>query len=192
MTSTAPPAGVETTWAPAKGAGHEWADIPASRGRDDAKGSFGSVCCPSSATPDAAPVADPQPGRAGWRRGCITAPSGCQGDTAARSEATQISRVPRPVVSGHPAVGVCDPRRSCPVSRGCASLSGRGCTPVWNVLVPISGPRACARSRRPPRPIGCQCRSAPASTGWWWCRHPAGHTSWHPTPMGWPERAAAS
>jgi len=58
VTSTAPPAGVETTWAPAKGAGHEWADIPASRGRDDAKGSFGSVCCPSSATPDAAPVAD--------------------------------------------------------------------------------------------------------------------------------------
>ena len=46
VTSTAPPAGVETTWAPAKGAGHEWADIPASRGRDDAKGSFGSVVLP--------------------------------------------------------------------------------------------------------------------------------------------------
>jgi hypothetical protein len=94
-------------------------------------------------------------GRADGRRGCITAPSGCQGDTAARSEATQISKVPRPVVSGHPAVGVFDPGRSCPVSRGCASLSGRGCTPVGNVLVPISGGRACARSLRPPRPIGC-------------------------------------
>jgi len=46
VTSTAPPAGVATTWAPAKGAGHEWADIPASRGRDDAKGSFGSVVLP--------------------------------------------------------------------------------------------------------------------------------------------------
>ena len=46
VTSTAPPAGVETTWAPANGAGHEWADIPASRGRDDAKGSFGSVVLP--------------------------------------------------------------------------------------------------------------------------------------------------
>jgi hypothetical protein len=46
VTSTAPPAGVETTWAPAKGAGHEWADRPASRGRGDAKSSFGSVVLP--------------------------------------------------------------------------------------------------------------------------------------------------
>jgi hypothetical protein len=57
-----------------------------------------------------------QRGRADWRRGCITAPSGCQGDTVARSEATQISKVPRPVVSGHRSVGVCDPGRSCPVT----------------------------------------------------------------------------
>jgi len=94
-------------------------------------------------------------GRADWRRGCITAPSGSQGDTAARSEAMQISRIPRPVVSRDPAVGVCDPGPSCPGSRGRASLSGRGCTPGRNVLVPTSGGRAGARSLRPPRPIGC-------------------------------------
>jgi len=46
VASTAPPAGVETTWAPAKGVGYEWADIPASRGRDDANASFGSVVLP--------------------------------------------------------------------------------------------------------------------------------------------------
>lgn len=39
-------AGVEMTWTPAKGVGFEWADIPASRGRDDANASFGSVVLP--------------------------------------------------------------------------------------------------------------------------------------------------
>ena len=46
VTSTARPAGEDTTSAPANGAGHQWADRPASRGRDDAKSSFGSVVLP--------------------------------------------------------------------------------------------------------------------------------------------------
>ena len=51
-------------------------------------------------------VRDPQRGRANRRRGCISAPSGCQGDTVARSEAIQVSKVPRLVVSGQPRVRI--------------------------------------------------------------------------------------
>ena len=38
--------GVDTMWVPVNGAGHEWADQPASRGRGEAEGSFGSVALP--------------------------------------------------------------------------------------------------------------------------------------------------
>ena len=77
---------------------------------------------------------------------------------------------PRSVVSGQPRV--------------LASLAGRGCTPVGNVMVPVSGGRTCARNQRLPRPIGCRCRPAPASPGR--CRyfHPVGLTSWHARPWG--------
>jgi len=39
-------AGGEVTWVPVQGAGHDWADLPASRGRTEATGSFGSVALP--------------------------------------------------------------------------------------------------------------------------------------------------
>lgn len=35
--------GAETTWVPVEGGGHEWADQPATRGRGEAVGTFGSV-----------------------------------------------------------------------------------------------------------------------------------------------------
>jgi hypothetical protein len=52
-----------------------------------------------------------------------------------------------------------------------------------------------ATVRRWPAATQAQVVSVPTRTGVHWSvpyRHPAGHTSWHPTPMGWPERAAAS
>jgi acetyl esterase/lipase len=39
-------AGAETTWVPVEHADHDWADLPATRGRGEATGSFGSVALP--------------------------------------------------------------------------------------------------------------------------------------------------
>ena len=39
-------AGAEARWVPVAGAGHEWADRPASRGLGESEGSFGSVALP--------------------------------------------------------------------------------------------------------------------------------------------------
>jgi hypothetical protein len=104
-------------------------------------------------TRPAADVPTELPAQVGGNQAAGLPPAAVRVTPPPRSEATQISKVPRPVVSGHLAVGFCDIGRSCPVSRGCASLSGRG-TPVGNVLVPICGGRVCARSLRLPGSIG--------------------------------------
>jgi hypothetical protein len=89
------------------------------------------------------------------RRGCITAPVGCQGDTAATLrghadlQGPQACRVrslgrgflrPRSVVSGQPRVRIIE----------WARYSGRECLGAYFRRACV-----CARGLRPPRPIGC-------------------------------------